>query len=377
MKLAAKAGDRSGYRLKDRLRPVGAERAIRRDRKSSTVRSPTIVSIVTTASWRFRGWFPLAPLVCRLAEYDRQLTVPCLSAPTALASMHLAKEIAVAAYYHATLPWRWVAQSQRRRTGQAPICVLFYHRVADHHANDWTITTTDFSKHIDWMKQHVEFVSLAEAQARIASGTNERVAVGITFDDGYADNYDFAIPLLLAEGIPCTYFVSLDFVLTGRPFPHDVQAGQPLAVNTVEQLREMAAAGVQIGAHTRSHRDLGNVAAVDIIYDEIVLASQELSELIGTPIRYFAFPYGLPENLNRKVVEFARAYGLAGVCSAYGAYNFPGQDAYHIQRIHGDPELIRLKNWLTVDPRKLPLGQGFEMPAPAPSGTAARPGVSA
>ena len=45
--------------------------------------------------------------------------------------------------------------------------------------------------------------------------------------------------------------------------------------------------------------------------------------------------------------------GYAGVCSAYGGFNFPGDDPFHLQRIHADDDLIRLKNWVTVDPRKL------------------------
>jgi hypothetical protein len=49
----------------------------------------------------------------------------------------------------------------------------------------------------------------------------------------------------------------------------------------------------------------------------------------------------------------ARDAGYRGVCSAYGGYNFPGDDAFHLQRIHGDAEMIRLKNWITMDPRKL------------------------
>ena len=43
--------------------------------------------------------------------------------------------------------------------------------------------------------------------------------------------------------------------------------------------------------------------------------------------------------------------GYDGVCSAYGGYNFPGDDAFHLQRYHADPSLLRLKNWLTVDRR--------------------------
>ena len=54
-----------------------------------------------------------------------------------------------------------------------------------------------------------------------------------------------------------------------------------------------------------------------------------------------------------RVFQLAREAGFAGVCSAYGGYNVPGDDPFHLQRIHADPDIIRLKNWLTVDPRKL------------------------
>ena len=51
--------------------------------------------------------------------------------------------------------------------------------------------------------------------------------------------------------------------------------------------------------------------------------------------------------------EWPRKRGIRGVCSAYGGYNFPGDDPFHIQRFHADPEWIRWKNCLTVDPRKI------------------------
>ena len=49
----------------------------------------------------------------------------------------------------------------------------------------------------------------------------------------------------------------------------------------------------------------------------------------------------------------ARQAGYAGVCSAYGGFNFPGDDPFHLQRIPVDDDMIRLKNWVTMDPRKL------------------------
>jgi peptidoglycan/xylan/chitin deacetylase (PgdA/CDA1 family) len=88
------------------------------------------------------------------------------------------------------------------------------------------------------------------------------------------------------------------------------------------------------------------------LYDEVVTAGDELREAVGSPVRYFAFPYGLHKNLNADAFHMAREAGYLGVCSAYGAYNLPGDDAFHLRRIHGDPQTVRLKNWVTVDPRK-------------------------
>ena len=124
----------------------------------------------------------------------------------------------------------------------------------------------------------------------------------------------------------------------------------------------MADQGVEIGAHTRSHCDIGKVQDPDRIYDELIAATNELSLHVGCPIRYFAFPFGQPSNLNAAAVELAKDNGLQGVCSAYGAYCLPGEDPFHIPRIHGDPEFSRFRNWMTVDPRKLSIGRHFEMP---------------
>ncbi len=238
--------------------------------------------------------------------------------------------------------------------------ILFYHRVADEIPNDWTMCCQAFAAQIAWLRQRFDLVSLAEAQARIASGRNQLPTACITFDDGYADNYRFAIPLLLKCGIPFTYFVSTNHVLRGEPFPHDVAAGRPLAMNTLAQLREMVAADVEIGAHTRSHADLGGSLTTEQIANEIVGSKRDLEGALGKPVRYFAFPFGLHQNLSTKAFRVAFEAGFAGVCSAYGGYNFPGDDPFHLRRFHADEEFIRFKNWMTVDPRKVRVHRDFD-----------------
>ncbi len=262
------------------------------------------------------------------------------------------RQLLLNGYYGATLPYRHWANRRRCANGLAPLMVLFYHRIADDRANGWTHSNQLFLKQIRWLQRHCELVSLEEAQRRMRNVENDRPTACITFDDGYAENCDQAIPLLIDENIPCTYFVSSAHVLDGKRFPHDIAVGCPGHPNTVEQLREMAKCGIEIGAHTRNHADLGPIHDEIKLYDEVVVAGEELQEAIGKSVRYFAFPFGLPGNLNARAFQIAFEYGYEAVCSAYGAYNFPGDDPFHLRRIHVD-NMVRLKNWCSVDPRHL------------------------
>jgi peptidoglycan/xylan/chitin deacetylase (PgdA/CDA1 family) len=267
--------------------------------------------------------------------------------------MSFAKLFLLSIYYGGSYPHRAWRNAQWRRQGRSPVMVLFYHRIADDRANRWTASNAVFERQVRWLQRHFDLVSLAEAQRRVRSAHNHRPSVTITFDDGYADNCTRALPLLIREQIPCTYFVATRHILEGLPFRHDSALGRPLAPNTPQQIRELARSGIELGVHTRTHADLGRSFDADRLYDEIVVARGELQELTGTTPRYFAFPFGQHANLNPEAFRLARETGYDGVCSAYGGFNFPGDDAFHLQRIHVDDDMIRLKNWVTVDPRKL------------------------
>jgi glycosyltransferase involved in cell wall biosynthesis/peptidoglycan/xylan/chitin deacetylase (PgdA/CDA1 family) len=250
-------------------------------------------------------------------------------------------------------PFRNRQLQRHAERGQAPMSVLFYHRVADIHPNPWTISTAEFERQIEFCRERFSLVSLADVQLRCRLGENTQPSVTFTFDDGYAENCRTAIPLLIRHQIPCTYFVTLDHIKTGRPFQHDVDRGQLLPINSVDELRAMADGGIEIGLHARTHFDFSRPVTRKQLQSEIIDAAGELADLIRRPIRYFAFPYGLPKHLSPMAIDAIREAGLQGYCSAYGAYNFPDQDPFHIRRIHGDPEFALFRNWLTFDSRKV------------------------
>ena len=267
--------------------------------------------------------------------------------------MPIWKRLLLNLYYHGSRPLRWWNRRCAVARGGVPVVVLFYHRVADDRANDWTISNRMFARQMRWLQAHFELISLAEARQRVLDGANNRPCVSITFDDGYADNCREAIPLLIKERIPCTYFVTLQNVLDGEPFAHDLAQGNSFLPNTLEQLKAMADAGIEIGAHTYTHPDLARIADRRKLRREVVSAGEDLQQAIGRPVRYFAFSFGQRVNLSREAFEMAYQAGYEAVVSAYGGYNFPGGDAFHLQRIAACDQMIRLKNWTTVDPRKI------------------------
>ncbi|HWF10649.1 MAG TPA: polysaccharide deacetylase family protein [Bryobacteraceae bacterium] len=112
---------------------------------------------------------------------------------------------------------------------QAQPIVVGYHRVvedfdaaAETSIPSLLITTRTLERHLDWMGRHYRFVDLDELGRRMESGeSGGRPVAAITFDDGYRDFHDVALPLLKRKGIPAALFVVTDHVGTARPQAHD------------------------------------------------------------------------------------------------------------------------------------------------------------
>ncbi len=132
-----------------------------------------------------------------------------------MASLHQFDQLLHFAYYAGSLPCRRWIRARLSARGNMPILVLFYHRIADDGVPIGTHSNCLFQRQIRWLQQRCELISLEETQRRIRSGYNDRLAACITFDDGYAENCDQALPFLIEQQIPCTYFVSSWHVLKG------------------------------------------------------------------------------------------------------------------------------------------------------------------
>ena len=263
------------------------------------------------------------------------------------------KELLLTAYRWSTRQRRNELAREFRLNGTYPATILFYHRVANVSKNGWTINHENFRLHLDWIEKNSKFASLEDIRRSQLNGHRTVPMVGITFDDGYGENNDFAIPHLVERKIPCTYFVSTHFVETGDPFPHDLAIGSSFRPNTISEIGQMAANGITIGAHSHTHPDFGLEMSDHQLRTEIHDVRKKLQDWSQQPVNYFAFPFGLAKNITQRAIDFVFDAGFECFVSAAGGHNWPGFDANHLQRVHGDPGMAAVANWLTLDPRKL------------------------
>jgi peptidoglycan/xylan/chitin deacetylase (PgdA/CDA1 family) len=131
--------------------------------------------------------------------------------------------------------------------------------------------------------------------------------LAITFDDGYEDNYTVAWPILQEFGFPATFFAATDYVGNRARFNRDWQP----AMMSWLQLREMAAAGMEIGSHTCSHPHLPTLDATALRH-ELAGSRAALEERLALPVRSLAYPHGLHTS---QVLDAAEAAGYALACA--------------------------------------------------------------
>jgi peptidoglycan/xylan/chitin deacetylase (PgdA/CDA1 family) len=202
--------------------------------------------------------------------------------------------------------------------------ILCYHGVEDPPAEGGDpehllVAPARFREQVELLRDAgVKFVTVSDIAARPAAGH-----AALSFDDGFQDNHSVVLPLLEAMGVPATVFVATGLI--GQPHPH-MPAASGVRMMTEDELGELAAAGVELGAHTVTHPDLRELAPAD--QEREVRSSREHVERItGAPVGAFAYPFFFYDDSAREAV---RAAGLRCAVTGHGSGSW--DDPYALPR---------------------------------------------
>jgi peptidoglycan/xylan/chitin deacetylase (PgdA/CDA1 family) len=187
--------------------------------------------------------------------------------------------------------------------------------------------------------------TLAEAARRAAAGEPlPRRSVVLTFDDGCRCFAEHAFPELQKRGMTATLFaVSGELGGTNR---WDRAAGErEERLLDRDELRRLAAAGIEIGSHSRTHRDL-TACSDEELRAEVEGSRRDLEAALGIPVLTFCYPYGHLDDRARAAVA------AAGYRAAVSIHRQPGAragDPFALPRLIVNPGESRFERRLKAN----------------------------
>ncbi len=204
--------------------------------------------------------------------------------------------------------------------------ILLYHSVSDnpaHWISRFTVTPRAFADQLDAVAASG---ATPLTVSRLIEGRNggslpERPVL-VTFDDGFADTREAALPELARRGIAATVYVTTGFLEQGS-WPQ----GSPMLDGAA--LRELAQGDVEVGGHSHTHPQLDTLTR-NKSRDELRRCKSLLEDALSMPVRSFAYPHGYSSAAVRRQVQ---EEGFDSACGVGNALSHDGDDAFHLARL--------------------------------------------
>jgi peptidoglycan/xylan/chitin deacetylase (PgdA/CDA1 family) len=183
--------------------------------------------------------------------------------------------------------------------------VLGYHGVATCPRRDdpflLTISPHRFRQQLEMMMASgFQFVTAAELATAAEGGSPPPGLAAVTFDDGLRNNLSVALPILQQLGIRASVYVPTGWIGAASPWVR----GEEGAILSAPEVVELSDAGWEIGAHGVTHPDMSSLDYAGCV-SEVEESCRVLGDLVGQPVKTFAYPFG--------------RYGLAAIAAVRDA----------------------------------------------------------
>lgn len=274
------------------------------------------------------------------------------------------------------------------------LSILIFHRVLDDtdYMRPGEVDKKAFTWQMQLLAKYFNVLSLTEALAKLESNELPPRAACITFDDGYADNYLNALPILKRYKLNATFFIATAYIDGGimwndkviegiRNNPHttlslpatdfhnavistepekqqvaqqiishikhlQIERRESLAqqiadqasllptdlMMSSEQLRLLHQSGMEIGGHTVTHPILAKLTE-DQARIEIIDNKKELEKILDTTIHYFAYPNGKPgQDYLKEQIEIVKQASFKAALSTQWGVSTVTADKYQLPR---------------------------------------------
>lgn len=224
-----------------------------------------------------------------------------------------------------------------KTSSKVSIPVLNYHSVAIDPGNIVVISPDKLEEQMAYLHDHGYTPLSLEAFIRLLEGdTSEKAPekpILLTFDDGYIDNYEQAMPILAKYGFPATLFVS----------PGMTEQDGYL---NWEQIKKMQAGGWDIQPHGMSHPHLPKLTADEQAY-EIVEARKLIEEHLGTKADIFCYPYG---ERNKTTLKLLKQHGFRYAFTIDQGFATNEQSPFLLKRlfVNGEEDLQAFESKLLM-----------------------------
>ena len=196
----------------------------------------------------------------------------------------------------------------------AAIPVLMYHRVLESppqgSAHGIWVSALQFTSQLESLRRRgFQTITFRDYDLFLRhEGALPRRPIILTFDDGYADNYRVAFPLLEKFGFKAVIYAVTETERRTNFWDQDEPSAQLM---TTTQMKELHCAGMEIGSHTMTHPHLP-LLAPEKAQCEIRHSKDSLEQVLGSAVLSFAYPYGeLSANVKKLVEDSEYRYAVA------------------------------------------------------------------